>query len=684
MTEPSGSRYPNRLITTSSPYLLQHAYNPVNWLPWGADALDKALIEDKPILVSIGYSACHWCHVMEHESFEDEDVAAIMNKFFVCIKVDREERPDIDQLYMEAVQIISGSGGWPLNCFLTPDARPFYGGTYYPPKPAYNRPSWTQLLQHIVRLYQDKRQVVEDQADRLLQAIRSQQTKLFNPSLMPGEGKSGPNRVTIDQIFHRIMDDRDSANGGFGPAPKFPRTMSLEFLLTYAHYTKVESAKEHVRLSLHQMIRGGIYDHIGGGFARYATDSKWLVPHFEKMLYDNALLIDLLSKSHRDETDPEIEHCVRETISFLDRELRHPKGAYFAALDADSEGVEGKFYVWDLNEFKAVCGDKWSVWAEYLDISVDGNWEGANIPNRVGGDLDFAMKHGYTLESFRAAWLEKQMKLLAARSNRIRPGLDDKVILAWNALAVQSLLSAWRAFGEEVWLTRADEILAFIRKYMSQPEGGFFRIYAKESAYQDAFLEDYAFYIRALLERIQITFDPSAMEDVRKLMDWVIDQFYDLEQGAFKTTRSSELVSPLFDLYDGALPSGNAVMMENAYILYSLTSTAAYQDIAERLVLQMMAQVERFPGSLAYYAMVMTHGVFGRKEIVIAGNDFQVDLKSVLSMYLPGTVCIGSNQDGGSALLQNRVFVGKTYLYLCRGQSCQMPVEDLPSLIAML
>lgn len=684
MSHPENSRYPNRLITTASPYLLQHAYNPVNWFPWGPEALEKALKEDKPILVSIGYSTCHWCHVMESESFEDEAVAAYMNEHFVTIKVDREERPDIDQLYMEAVQMISGSGGWPLNCFLTPDGRPFYGGTYFPSKPGYNRPSWTQLLQHLVMLYQEKRPVVEEQANRLVEAIRNQQTKfiaLGNEELvLPNADR----RSKIDKIFQRIMEERDLEYGGFGAAPKFPRTMSLEFLLTYYHYTGVESAKDHVLFSLQKMIRGGIYDHVGGGFARYTTDKKWLVPHFEKMLYDNALLVDLMSKWCRIAPDQELEKGIHETISFFIRELSHPMGGFYAALDADSEGEEGKFYVWPLKEFKEVCGTNWKLWADYLQVTEAGNWEGTNILHRSIDDHTFAAKHGMTVAALHIDWQEIQAKLLFERTKRVRPGLDDKVILGWNGLAIQAILSAYRSFGNPEWLALADRTLHFVKKNMVQPTGGFYRIYGKGAAYQDAFLEDYAFYIRAVLERLQIDFEPSMLEDIQLLLEWVIEHFYDDEFGVFKTSRSRELVSPLFDIYDGALPAGNAIMISNAYSLSVLTGKQRYSEIADRLLRKMESSVEQFPGTFTQYASCMAEVAFERKEIVVAGEGYKALLNQVLGLYQPGTVIVGSDAEEGSPLLQERVFPEKTYLYLCRGQTCHMPVEDLSALLSQL
>ena len=684
MSQQHREHYPNRLITTSSPYLLQHAYNPVDWHPWGEEALARAKREDKPILVSIGYSTCHWCHVMERESFEDDHVAALMNQHFINIKVDREERPDVDQLYMEAVQMISGSGGWPLNCFLTPDGRPFYGGTYFPPEPMGNRPSWTQVLQHLAGLFQNKREVVETQADRLIQAVRDHQTRHFKP-LDPDAG-NGPSldRGFVEEVFRDLYSDRDVRYGGFGAAPKFPRTMSLEYLLAYASYTGNAESAEHVRFSLQQMIRGGIYDQIGGGMARYATDPAWLVPHFEKMLYDNALLVDLLSKWYQWQPDEEMRQAVRDTLAFIDRELTHPRGAFYSALDADSEGEEGKFYVWSHEEFVRIAGDHATLWCDYLNVSPGGNWEGVNILHRSTDDASFARSQGMDIQTFRDRWATFREQLMATRSDRIRPGLDDKVILSWNALMIDASLTAYQAFGEEDDLIRANRALAFLLRELVDANGNLLRIYAGDRAYQDAFLDDHAFLIRARLHLLEIDFQPVALEDIQRHADQVIRAFYDQEAGAFRTSADQELQSALFDTYDSALPSGNAVMVQNLDQLGALTGRRDFVLIADRLRHQIAPSVLRFPGSFAQYAQSIMSTVFGHREIVIAGPDAPSFLRQASRLYLPGSVRLASTDGEGSVLLEDRLISGKTYLYLCQNQSCQLPVETVEELVAQL
>ncbi len=680
MSQANGERYPNRLITTTSPYLLQHAYNPVDWFPWGPDALEKAKREDKPILVSIGYSTCHWCHVMERESFEDDAVASFMNHHFVNIKVDREERPDIDQLYMDAVQMISGSGGWPLNCFLTPDGRPFYGGTYFPPQAMGNRPSWSQVLQHLANLYREKRDVVESQADRLIQAVRDHQTRHFQMDPQIGSDRSGMDKRVMDQIYDQVMDDRDQRFGGFGPAPKFPRTMSLEFLLSYAAYTGTRDGADHVLFSLEQMVRGGIYDQVGGGMARYATDASWLVPHFEKMLYDNALLVDVISKWCAYRKNAELEQVVRDTIQWADRECSHPSGGFYSALDADSEGVEGKFYVWSYEEFISAASEHTNLWLDYMDVSREGNWEGMNILHRRSDDPAFAQKHQVDLDWLRTEWRALRSRLFDIRAPRIRPALDDKVVLSWNALMIDALISAYKSFDEPAFRLRAEQALHFISRHMAAEENAYYRVYAGGRAYQPAFLEDYAFLIRAKLNYLQINYSADGRKEVQRLADLVLDRFYDPEQGAFRTSSDPSLQSTLFDTYDSALPSGNAVMAENLEVVSILTGDERYARTAEELRSRILSSVKRFPSSFAQHALGLLTSVYGRKEIVITGPEASAMIQEIQTKYLPGTFVVGSEHGDDSPLFQDRTFPGKTYLYLCRDHACQRPVTTVREL----
>lgn len=684
MHAPSGDRFPNRLITTASPYLLQHAYNPVDWFPWCPEALAKAAREDKPVLVSIGYSTCHWCHVMERESFEDDHVAAYMNSHFINIKVDREERPDIDHLYMDAVQMISGSGGWPLNCFLTPDGRPFYGGTYFPPEPMGNRPSWMQVLQHLTHLFTEKREVVESQADRLIQAVRDQQTRHFQMVQHELTAEQAITQKTVDHIAHQIMEDRDQIHGGFGPAPKFPRTMSLEFLLAYSAYTGRTEPADHVRFSLEKMVRGGIYDQVGGGLARYSTDPAWLIPHFEKMLYDNALFVDILSKWCRYQPNLEFKQVIEDILIWVDREMSHPKGGFYSALDADSEAIEGKFYVWSYNEFVALAGEEADLWTAYLDVTPEGNWEGENILHRRFDDIAFSKEHHLNLEQLQARWRTFRSILYDARAPRIRPGLDDKVILSWNALMIDALISAYKTFGEPNYLARAERAMSFLESHMRTGEGAWYRIYAGGQSYQPAFLDDFAFLLRTKIHMLEVNYNDRDVKSIIQLTETILTQFYEESLGAFRSSADQGLQSVIIDTYDSALPSGNAVMGEVLDAVYALSGNREYARIASRLRAAILPSVERFPSSFAQYALNIMTQVFGHREFVITGPLYIEHQQQLLARYLPGSLTVASNQESDISLLQGRFFPGKTYLYLCQDQQCQLPVATIDELVAQL
>ncbi len=435
----------NRLIHETSPYLLQHAHNPVDWYPWGEEALQRAKQENKPILVSIGYSACHWCHVMERESFEQEETARLMNEHFINIKIDREERPDLDHIYMDALQAMSGSGGWPLNVFLTPAARPFYGGTYFPPRRLYTRPSWTEILQGVSQAFRDKREEITAQADQLTSHLL--QSNAFGHATEPGE----PVFDTENQqaILQAILNKADTVDGGFGQAPKFPQTGCIQYLLRYYHFYRDKTALDQALLSLDKMLCGGIYDQLGGGFARYSTDGQWLAPHFEKMLYDNALLLSVLAEAFQITHLPRYREVMEQTRGFLEREMLSPEGGFYAALDADSEGVEGKFYTWRKAEIDALLGEDAPLFCAWYDVTEKGNWEGVNILHVPAPSATFASTHG-TTEVALAEKLEACCaKLLEHRAGRIRPGLDDKILLGWNALANTACSKAFAATGHE-------------------------------------------------------------------------------------------------------------------------------------------------------------------------------------------------------------------------------------------
>jgi len=464
------SSFKNRLIHESSPYLLQHAQNPVDWYPWGEEALERARKEDKPILVSIGYAACHWCHVMERESFEDAAIASIMNEHFINIKIDREERPDLDHIYMDAVQAISGSGGWPLNVFLTPEAKPFYGGTYFPPVQAHNRSSWREVLLGIHAAFTERRNEINAQAENLTEHL----THSNSFGLKIGKGPQDVKAVkseSLQTIAQQLLENADRVWGGFGNAPKFPQTFSIQFLLRHYHFTEDQSALDQALLSLDKMIYGGIYDQIGGGFARYSTDKAWFAPHFEKMLYDNALLVAVMSEAYQLTQHELYAKAIRQTLAFIEREMLDASGGFYSALDADSEGVEGKFYTWTKAEINTLLGEDAAIFCAYYNITEEGNWEHSNILWVKTGASSFAGEHGIDIQALQTLLEKSGRILMKARDQRIRPALDDKILLGWNALMNQAYSKAFAALGEESYRQRAIENMEFLESAMAQPDG---------------------------------------------------------------------------------------------------------------------------------------------------------------------------------------------------------------------
>ena len=476
--------FTNRLKNETSPYLLQHAHNPVDWYPWSEEAFEKAKQEDKPLLVSIGYSACHWCHVMERESFEDPEVAAFMNEHFVNIKVDREERPDVDHIYMEAVQAITGSGGWPLNVFITPDGKPFYGGTYYPPKRAFNRASWSEVLQAIAYSYSEKKEEIEGQAQNLTEHLKST-NNLGNTG-----GHFSFNKDTIDTAFKNIMQAADKEWGGFGKAPKFPQTFTINFLLRYAKLTGDTTARQQALLSLDKMCQGGIYDQLAGGFARYSTDQQWLAPHFEKMLYDNALLVSTLSEAYQLTKNELYKEAIEQTLAFVEASLMEANGGFFSALDADSEGEEGKFYVWDFDEIKNLLGEDATIFSEYYNVKQSGNWEGKNILHVSMSMADFAAANQVDLEKLKGIITRGKGILLQERNRRVSPSLDDKLLLSWNALANSAFSKAYAATGNDHYKEIAIKNMDFLLTAFSNGSNEFLHAWKHGQGKFPAFLDD--------------------------------------------------------------------------------------------------------------------------------------------------------------------------------------------------
>ncbi len=690
----------NQLIHETSPYLLQHAHNPVDWYPWSEDALNKAREENKPVLVSIGYSACHWCHVMERESFEDEETAALMNKHFINIKIDREERPDLDHIYMDAVQAMAGSGGWPLNVFLTPEGKPFYGGTYFPPVKAFNRPSWQDVLRGVVQAFSERRHEIDAQAENLTEHLL--QSNSFGIEKLPCHDVFTPEKTK--EAFQNIMKTADREWGGFGKAPKFPQTFSIQYLLRYYYITKEEEALEQALLSLDKMIQGGIYDQVGGGFARYSTDTEWLAPHFEKMLYDNALLISVISEAYQLTRDEKYKEVITETMDFINRELLHPEKAFYAALDADSEGVEGKFYVWDQAEVKELLGDDAGIFCDYYDITPGGNWsegvgdEKVNILRVKKSIETFASEKNTKTEKLKELFERGKRKLLEKRRERIRPLLDDKIILGWNALMNTAAGKAFAATGEEKYRQLAISNMQFLlRNFAKGDTGEFYHTWKNEQAKHPAFLDDYAFLIEALLNLQEVTADTSWLEKATQITSFVISQFSEDETGLpaeaerrhgfffFTKAGQTDVIIRKKEVYDGAVPSGNSVMAYNLYRLSILLDRKEWGERAEAMVASLGNAITRYPGSFGNWASLLQERSVGTNEIAVTGPGFKSLLMQVLEAYIPHRVLMASAESVSTyPLLAGKDSAGKSSIWLCRNYTCQLPVFSVIELISLI
>jgi uncharacterized protein YyaL (SSP411 family) len=682
-------KHSNQLINETSPYLLQHAHNPVNWFPWSDEALKKARDENKPILVSIGYSACHWCHVMERESFEDPETASIMNKHFINIKIDREERPDLDHIYMDAVQAMTGSGGWPLNVFLTPDAKPFYGGTYFPPERAFNRPSWKETLLSVKEAFAGKRHEIDAQAENLTAHILESNSFGFQKI----DEELVFTRERTKEAFTNIMKQADKLWGGFGKAPKFPQTFSIQFLLRYNWEYSNEEALSQAMLSLDKMIEGGIYDQAGGGFARYSTDTEWLAPHFEKMLYDNALMVAVLSEAFQHTGKERFREVIIETMEFIQRELLHEKGGFFSALDADSEGEEGKFYVWDIQEVNALLGKDAAVFCDYYDISPEGNWhdgvpsgEGKNILRVKKSMEDFARE-----KKIDTAWLKKilqegRKKLMTEREKRVRPLLDDKVLLGWNALMNTACSKSYAATGDVGLRVLAERNMNFLLQHF-QKDGSWFHTWKKDQAKYPAFLDDLAFLIEALIHLQEITADRKWLDKAGEITKEVLERFKEAGTPYFFYTGSNQedIIVRKKEVYDGAVPSGNAVMAYNLYRLGILLDNPGWKQQGMDMVSSLGQAISRYPTSFGNWACLLLEIVAGTSEIAVVGENYQQGLTDMQQFYIPHRVVMGAKDpDPSVALLAGKSSDRTLSYWLCRNYSCQLPVFSAKELISLI
>jgi uncharacterized protein YyaL (SSP411 family) len=674
----------NQLIHETSPYLLQHAHNPVNWYPWGEEALQKAKAENKPILVSIGYAACHWCHVMERESFEDEATARLMNEYFINIKIDREERPDLDHIYMDAVQAMSGSGGWPLNVFLTPDTRPFFGGTYFPPRRAYNRSSWAEVLEQVHTAYRERPEEVLLQAENLTNHLIK--SNGFGAQ-QPGGDQSLFSMESLQTINEALLANADKVWGGFGQAPKFPQTFSIQYLLRHYHFTKQEPALQQALLSLDKMVEGGIYDQLGGGFARYSTDKEWLAPHFEKMLYDNALLVGVLSEAYQLTQKASYAKAIRETLQFIEREMTSDEKGFFSALDADSEGVEGKFYTWSFEEVQQLLGDKAGIFCEYYDVSPEGNWEETNILRTKESLEVFALRKNIPVSSLEQQLDDARSILLAHRSTRIRPLLDDKILLGWNAMMCTAYAKAYAALGDEAYYHIAIANSGFLEQKMQDTNKRWYHTYKAGQARVPAFLDDLACLIQAYIHLQEISGNGDYLHKARTVTEQVIRDFGQEETGFFYFTNAAQqdLIMRKKEVYDGATPSGNALMAANLHYLSIVFDLPVWRERSEAMLGSLANAILRYPGSFGVWSSTLQIMVQGMQEIAIVGQRAAGFLRPVLERFIPNKILqAGETNDPGFPLLygKNTGENGSTAFYLCRDYHCKAPFFSMEKLLA--
>ncbi len=680
---------PNRLEKESSPYLLQHAHNPVDWYPWGNEALQKARQENKPVLVSIGYSACHWCHVMERESFEDDETAAIMNRHFVNIKIDREERPDLDHIYMEAVQAMTGSGGWPLNVFLTPEGKPFYGGTYFPPIRAYNRPSWKELLQSIAIAFHERRQDIETQSENLIDHLIASNAFGIHESDQSNDADIF-NKTNLSLIYENIMKVADKEKGGFGRAPKFPQTFIIQFLLQYYYYTKNDNALQQACLSLDKMIFGGIYDQVGGGFARYSTDEDWLVPHFEKMLYDNALLVTVMSQAYQLTRRDHYKRAIIQTMDFVSRELSSGNGGFYSALDADSEGEEGKYYVWNKSEIDELLQGDASFFSSYYHITEKGNWEGKNILHVDISEEEFAQKENLPAGDVVARLHICRKKLLEYRLKRVAPLLDDKILLGWDALMISACCNAYAALGIRQYKDMAIAGMDFLwQNFRGDEINYFYHTNKKGHEAIPAFLDDYAFLIAALIQLQEVTGDAGYLQKAKILATWVIEHFSEEETGYFFFTNKyqQDIIIRKKEVYDGALPSGNAVMSINLFYLAAIFDIPDWKKRAQANCAMLAKVIISHPVSFGVWATMIQAVTYGIVEVVITGNgDKQENIcKDFLRNFIPNRVFqSATNQNHEFPLLRDKPISKQPLIFLCKEYSCQNPVTEINDLVRLL
>jgi len=680
-------QHTNLLVHETSPYLLQHAHNPVDWHPWGEAAFQKAKRENKPVLLSIGYSACHWCHVMERESFENEQIAALMNELFVNIKVDREERPDLDEIYMNAVQMMTGRGGWPMTMFLTPDGKPFYGGTYFPPEDRYNVPGFPKILRGVANAYHKQPQDVENSVKQILARLQSMSRSV--QSAQPFE----PDIITSGA--EQLLQAHDSEHGGFGQAPKFPNAGVYELFLRAYHQSKNTRYLDAITFTLVKMARGGIYDHLGGGFHRYSVDEKWLVPHFEKMLYDNAQLVRIYAEVYCLTAEPQFKRVVEETVDYLLREMLQPEGGFYSTQDADSEGEEGKFFVWTPAEVSRILGAETAeIFCRIYDVSEQGNFEDKNILHAILTPEQASKYFNRSVEEITSLVAQAKQKLFTEREKRIKPFRDEKLLTAWNGLALSGLAAAIRITGKAEYGAAATRTIEFIFSRMVR-NGRLLHTYKDGVAKILGYLDDYAFLGAGLLDLFEATFDRSLLARARELADIMLGEFWDEDDGAlFYTGKSHEpLISRAKPAFDASIPSGNSMAAQLLLRLYHYTGQEDYLKKAETILRSYRDAMAAQPFGLAHMLAALDFYLQKPKEIVVVGEPDDPATKELLmgvqSTYLPNStlqlVGAGEPLEKIAPLLQGKSQIGgKATAYVCHNFTCSAPVTTWDELKSLL
>lgn len=660
----------NHLATATSPYLLEHADNPVEWYEWGKLPLAVATKENKPLLISIGYAACHWCHVMEKESFMDTSVARIMNENFICIKVDREERPDIDNIYMNALQLLSGGGGWPLNAFALPDGKPFFAGTYY------SKTSWKNLLQEIAAAYKKKHDLVLKQAESILNGIRDEELLFVDTSLVIEKAEL----ASYTELFDSIYAQSDLKNGGFKGTPKFPFAAFTEFMLQHYYLTGNQEALKIATTTLNKMALGGIYDQVGGGFARYATDSQWHIPHFEKMLYDNGQLISLYSHAYQVTKNEFYKNILSQTIDFIEINLSATEGGFYSSLNADTKEGEGKYYTWTASDFNNVVGDN-KIIPDYFHISTDGNWkDGENILYAKATPGEFAIENKMKPEEFAAGLQNVRKRLLELRNNRNKPTVDTKILTAWNGMMIKGLVDAYMATGTETYFEKAKKAAIFLEKFMIDENGNVKRNFKDGVASIDGFLDDYAWTAAALIRLYEAGFDIKWLSLARKITDRAINIFFNKTNGLFFYTGMNSdagMILRKTEISDNTTPSSNAIMARVLYNLGTIYDDSVYINSAKRMYTAVFERVKNLPRyhiQWCNFAGLLSGRVY---EIIIMGKDALQKNKKLQQTFLPTSILMGGTREDNLPLVQDKLLLNKTLIYVCTKKYCKKPVEEV-------